>query len=309
MRVLELYAGIGGVAAAGAPVVAAIDHDESAHRTYTANFDHPAYRLNLVSVKAERLAAFEADVWWMSPPCQPFTVRGARRDVHDRRCESLLHVLEIVRELRPRVVLLENVPGFAGSLAHARVREALEGWSIAEGDWCASALGVPMERRRFYLVAVRLPSRPLADLVRPFGTATRSSSRPLADLEIPVQPLRPLSGYLDPVADPGMALDAAFLERFGGALHVVDADDPHAVATCFTGAYGHSPVYAGSYLRREGRLYRFSPSEIARLLGFPEGFVLPADVRRASKLLGNSLSVDMVRWVLECAGVPVSASL
>ncbi|MCB9677653.1 MAG: DNA cytosine methyltransferase [Alphaproteobacteria bacterium] len=275
-RVLELYAGIGGVAASGANVVAAIDHDEAAHRTYTASWAHPAHRLNLVSVRAERLAAFEADVWWMSPPCQPFTVRGARRDLDDRRCESLVHLLDVVRVVRPRALILENVPGFEGSQAHAAVREALDGYALHERDWCPSALGVPMERRRFYLVATAEPVEPT----------------------IPVLPLRPLAGFLDARPDPAMALDAGFLDRFGDALHVVDADDPRAVSACITGAYGRSPVYAGSYLRRDGGLYRFSPAEIARLMGFPAHLALPTDVRRATKLLGNSLSVDVVRWLL-----------
>lgn len=282
MGVLELYAGIGGVAAAGAPVVAAIDHDESAHATYRANFDHPAHRLNLVSVKAERLAAFGADVWWLSPPCQPFTVRGAKRDVHDRRCESLLHLLTVLPVVRPRVVFVENVPGFEGSIAHAKLRHALSGYAITEGIWCPTGLGVPMERRRFYLVAVRGPA-----------------------VELVMEPVRTsrLADHLDPVPDPAMQLGEDLLARFGDALHVVDADDPDAVAVCFTGAYGHSPVYAGSYLRREGVLYRFSPAEIARLMGFPEGFALPDDLRRATKLLGNALSVDVVRWLLRSAGV------
>ena len=284
MRVLELYAGIGGVAASGAPVVAAIDHDEAAHLSYTANFSHPAHRLNLVSVRAERLAAFGADVWWLSPPCQPFTVRGARRDVEDRRCESLLHLLEVLPQVRPKAVVVENVPGFEGSIAHARLREALAGYAIVEGSWCPSALGVPMMRRRFYLVA---------------------AARPVPS-QIPLLPLRPLSSYLDPEPDPRMRLSAEFLDRYREALHRVEADDPEAVAVCFTGAYGKSPVYAGSYLSREGELYRFSPAEIARLMGFPPGFVLPTDLRRASKLLGNSLSVDVVRWIFSGLSTAIS---
>ena len=78
MPVLELYAGIGGVAASGVPVVAAIDQDVYAHAVYTANFEHPAHRLNLVSVKPDRLRAFGADVWWMS---------------ERRRCRKMPYVL------------------------------------------------------------------------------------------------------------------------------------------------------------------------------------------------------------------------
>lgn len=278
MKVLELYAGIGGVAATGADVVAAIDHDPYAHAVYTRNFSHPALRLNLVSVKPDRLAAFHADVWWLSPPCQPFTIRGARRDVDDRRCESLLHLLTVIPKVRPRRLIVENVPGFEGSVAHARLRSTLSDYRIEEVEWCPSLFGVPVQRRRFFLLAS----------LDPFSLPEPSGER------------RPLAAYLDPSGAP---LPAA-LDRFRDAMHVVDADDPAAEAVCFTGAYGHSPVYAGSYLRQGGDVRLFTPREIARLHGFPEGFALHEDPRRATKQLGNCVSVDVARALLASFTTP-----
>lgn len=279
-RILELYAGIGGVAATGADVVAAIDHDVYAHTTYTANFDHPAHRINLVSIRPERLLRFGADAWWMSPPCQPFTVRGARRDVEDRRAESFLHLLGILEEHAPDTLFVENVPGFEGSVAHARLRHALRDHHTVEVEWCPSQLGYPVQRRRFYLVASRTP----------------------VQLTLPERPeRRALASFLDADVPAHCELEPAFLERYADALHVVDADDPEAEAVCFTGAYGRSPVYAGSYLRQDGRLRRFSPAEVARLQGLPEGFVLPGAPSRAYRLLGNSLAVPVVRRLLHCA--------
>lgn len=276
MRILELYAGIGGVAATGADVVAAIDHDEAAHRVYASTFAHPALRLNLASVRPNRLFGFGADVWWMSPPCQPYTVRGAQRDLEDRRAESLVHLLGVLAERRPWGVAVENVPGFLGSVAHARLRGVLAGMHVWEGLVCPSELGWPVERRRFYLVACE---EPLQD-----GVFARET--------------RPLAAFLDPAPDPALALDARFLDRFGGALHVVDAGDPSARAACFTSAYGRSPVYAGSYVRQDGVLRRFGPREIARLHGYPEHLALPEDLRRATKLVGNGLAVPVVAGLL-----------
>lgn len=272
MRVLELYAGIGGVSATGVDVVAAIDHDPYAHAVYAANFDHPAHRINLVSIREHRLAGFDADVWWMSPPCQPFTIRGARRDVEDPRCESLLHLLELIPRVRPRALILENVPGFEGSVAHARLRAATAGYHTLELEWCPTMLGLPVERRRFFFVASLDPLPEPAPQRRP----------------------RPLAAYLDPEGPPLPER----LERFREAFHVVDADDPNAVAVCFTGAYGNSPVYAGSYLRQHGEVRLFTPREIARLHGFGDDFRLHDEPKRAYRQLGNGVSVDVARELL-----------
>jgi site-specific DNA-cytosine methylase len=52
-------------------------------------------------------------------------------------------------------------------------------------------------------------------------------------------------------------------------------------------------------------LRRFSPREILRLLDFPEDYSLPPDMPRevAWRLVGNSVSVRAVRWVLSACGV------
>ncbi len=178
-------------------------------------------------------------------------------------------------------MIVENVPGFEGSIAHARLRHALRGHRLTEVEWCPSQLGLPVQRRRFYLVASRHGAQP----------------------RLPEPMSVPLSRFLDETPPDATWLDVAFLDRFGSALHVVDADDDTATACCFTGAYGNSPVYAGSYLRQGARLRRFSVAEIARLHGFGDGFRLPVDDARAYKLLGNSLSVDVVRVLLGSVGV------
>ena len=38
--------------------------------------------------RAEELAAFGADLWWLSPPCQPYSVRGRGRDLDDPRART-----------------------------------------------------------------------------------------------------------------------------------------------------------------------------------------------------------------------------
>lgn len=297
LRVLELYAGIGGCAAAlagAAHVVAAVDIDRRALAVYRRNFTHPSRVRTVEGLTAEDLAGFRADLWWLSPPCQPFTRRGKRRDEDDPRAMSLLLLMDRVEEVRPAYVALENVPGFSGSRCHARLVSTLDraGYVVREGVLCPTDLGLPNRRRRYYLIA--------------------SSRGPLPAWMPEAQPVRrrgTLRPYLDPELDPegggppppALRVDPEVVRRYEGALDVVDPNDPGAVTACFTAAYGRSPVRSGSYLALpDGGLRRFSPAEILRFLGFPVTYALPADLppERAWPLVGNSLSIPAVRRVL-----------
>lgn len=281
MRVLELFSGIGGCATAlsdRAEVVCAVDQNRYARQVYAHNFDHRVEAWNLATAKAERLAAFDADLWWMSPPCQPFTIRGKRLDVADRRCAPLLHLTGMLTSIGPRSLALENVPGFETSVMRKRLIEALEdaGYRWRERVLCPTELGIPMRRARYYLIASR---------------------DPLPDW-LPLRPHRRRveSFLLDP--EPWHYLSDEMQEKFRSKLPI--SDPVHAPwVGVFTSAYGKSPVYAGSYWRDSAGIRHFSPREGLRFLGFPEDYELPdLDFQRAWKLVGNSLSIDAVRIAL-----------
>lgn len=283
MRVLELFSGIGGCATAVdgiAEVVLAVDQDAAARATYSLRFDHPTSPRNLHHARPDWLAAVDAELWWMSPPCQPYTVRGKRQDLADRRSEALVRVIDAIAAAGPRHVALENVPGFEGSQAEARLLQVLDagGYHHYRGLLCPTALGVPAKRLRYYLVASKEPLAPRRLL--------------------PVTP-RPLRAWLDADPSDDLRVEDALIARYPHALHVVDPDDPLASAACFTGAYGRSPVHAGSYVPHAGGLRRLSAQEIASTLGFPP-ISFPGDVPRPKrwKLVGNALSVYAVRTVL-----------
>jgi site-specific DNA-cytosine methylase len=313
LRVLELYAGIGGVAAAldgAASIVGAVDINQPALAVYRRNFVHPALTRTIEGLSADELAGFRADLWWLSPPCQPFTRRGLGRDEDDPRAASLLALLDRIEELGaegPRYLALENVPGFQGSRCHARLAATLvrSGYRWREGCLCPTELGVPNRRRRYYLVASR------EDEVADWSPEASESDRRGT--------LRP---YLDAAPDldfdPALAVDPDLVRRYRHALDVVRADEPGAVTACFTAAYGRSPVRSGSYLALDGgpgssadepRLRRFSPAEVLRLLGFPGTVRLPPDLppEKTWPLAGNSLSVPAARRVLSV--IPELASL
>ncbi len=289
MRLLELYCGIGGCHAAlegRVQSVGAVDVNRQAASVYERN--HPNSRVTVADLRSfpvERLRRFEADLWWLSPPCQPFTRRGNQRDVEDPRCESFLALLPKLDSVRPARIGLENVPGFRRSEARRRLLVVLEeaGYEFREQLLCPHTLGWPNRRERYYLVA-QLGSLPSVE------APARVERRSLAE-------------FVDESwdRDPRLAVDDAVLSAYQGALDIVDRQDPHALAATFTSAYGRSHVRSGSYLRTRRGVRRFSPPEILALLGFPASWTLPPELSLAAawKLVGNSLSLPSVRSVLQ----------
>lgn len=90
-------------------------------------------------------------------PCQAFSVAGRRRGLMDERGRLMLEYVRAVRDLRPRWLLWENVPGVLsqdGGRAFGTLLGALEdcGYSLAWRVLDAQFFGVAQRRRRVFLV-------------------------------------------------------------------------------------------------------------------------------------------------------------
>jgi len=288
---LEFYCGIGGFAAACSTlplkIAAAFDQSETALQVYRQNFPrHPIFHTNLEQAEPEFLSGFEADFWWLSPPCQPYTIQGSRRDLDDPRACSFLRLLEIFPDTRqPAHFALENVAGFADSRARERVVELLDrhGYHVEERVLCPTEFGIPMRRPRYYLTASRLALKKIDQ--------AKATSRD-----------RALATYLDHHAsDSNLFLPEPTLARFHTGLRILHPEDDTAYTTCFTAGYGRKLMHAGSFLQDKNGVRCLSPAEIARLFGYGPDYCFPKDftLRKRWRLLGNSLSVDVVRHLLQ----------
>ncbi|MBA2663592.1 MAG: DNA cytosine methyltransferase [Bradymonadaceae bacterium] len=287
MPTLELYCGIGGFAAAAgdrARIVAAIDLSPHVLEIYRHNYpSHNARQAHLEHVAASKIAAYEAQMWWMSPPCQPYTTRGKQRDLDDHRAGSLPRMMRVLAAQLPDYLGMENVPGFVDSEAHTLVLETLDraGYTICERTLCPTELGIPARRERYYLLASRKGLR-----------------TPAAPIVVPTR----LVDLLEAHFDDELLVPEHILATHGPGMRLLDPwGEPDTVANTVTGAYGKTWQAAGAYLQLpDGRVRRFSPGELLRLLGFPKDFGFPADtpLRHRYKAVGNSLSVTAMREIL-----------
>jgi|SRR5579875_150006 len=175
---IDLFSGCGGLTLglrkAGFRVIGAIELDPLAAETYKMNHrsvrvweedirDVPAVRV----MRALNLARGELDLLAGCPPCQGFssmtTLNGKVRMRHPQN-HLVLDFLRFARQLLPKAIMLENVPGFARSQQFRVFRKGLRRlrykYEYAVLD--AANYGVPQRRKRFVLVGSRVSDVRLA---------------------------------------------------------------------------------------------------------------------------------------------------
>lgn len=86
-------------------------------------------------------------------PCQPWSVAGQRKGIDDERW-LWPAIADIIREVGPRIVFLENVPGLLNGGAGPVFGElASLGFDSEWGIFSASEVGAPHKRERVFILA------------------------------------------------------------------------------------------------------------------------------------------------------------
>jgi len=118
--VISLFSGAGGSALGyklgGFKELLGIDIDETACNTFQHNFLAPVWNRDIRTVEVTEVLQYlelevgQLDVLDSSPPCVGFSICG-RRDIGDKRNDLFLETVRFIEGLRPKVFLIENVPG------------------------------------------------------------------------------------------------------------------------------------------------------------------------------------------------------
>ncbi|HEY5815632.1 MAG TPA: DNA (cytosine-5-)-methyltransferase [Solirubrobacterales bacterium] len=172
-RFLDLFSGAGGLSLgfkwAGYDLIAAVDNDPSCIATLVANGVEPQRALQRdLSVPREFDAMLDEaaglndseDVEFLvgGPPCQGFSTAGKNR-MGDPRNRFIKTFLDAVVALKPRVVLMENVPALTfkrrrSTLDHLLAKLRGHGYTVDAAILHTEAYGVPQLRRRLFVQAV-----------------------------------------------------------------------------------------------------------------------------------------------------------
>lgn len=177
LTAVDLFSGAGGLSQglhdAGFEVVAAADHDPDACATHRLNFPDTTMVEGDLTAKANHAETIDAvgdrrlDLLAGGPPCQAFSqMRNHDRLIADPRNRLYREFVQILDELRPRALLLENVPGMdqlRGGAVRRQIEEDLSlrgDYTVISGVLDAADFGVPQRRPRLVFVGVENGSEP-----------------------------------------------------------------------------------------------------------------------------------------------------
>jgi DNA (cytosine-5)-methyltransferase 1 len=173
---VDLFAGAGGFSLAAqnceVTVIAAVELNKHACTTYRKNLvvnsTPRLYEANILDLEPDDLVAehfsngVECDILLGGPPCQGFSVHRINdAGVDDPRNLLVLRYFEYVSALRPKVFLMENVPGILWKrheffLKQLYVMGENAGYQMFSPSVIdARDFGVPQRRKRVFILGVR----------------------------------------------------------------------------------------------------------------------------------------------------------
>lgn len=208
IRVIEWFSGIGGWSfalkmiesknpAVSFDIVKAVDINTVANEVYEQNLHLKPLAKSIESLTDAFFDMNPADMWVMSPPCQPFT-RNHERAANDNRTQALDHIITVIRRAAsacrnnclPAYICLENVVGFENSVNCLEFLSTISdaGYNYQQFFLSPVQFGIPNERPRYFLLAAKqdnvgpaLPERSPSKIYTSLPAAEPYESRRLGD--------------------------------------------------------------------------------------------------------------------------------
>lgn len=168
-NVLDLFSGCGGFSygfqSAGFRVVLGVDNDKKALETFKLNHNDSETLLadlhlgSTIKQIVDAVSKTKIDVIIAGPPCQGFSLTGARKK-NDKRNKLFYSVFKVAEKLEPSAIIIENVPGLA-TLYNGHAKDAIleefrkldftESFKVLYGP----DYGVPQIRKRIFFVGLK----------------------------------------------------------------------------------------------------------------------------------------------------------
>ncbi|PTM58369.1 DNA cytosine methyltransferase [Desmospora activa] len=307
-KVISTFAGCGGSSLgyrlAAGKILLAVEWDDNAVATYKLNhpetdvFHGDVSKLSVDECLSRTgLSPGELDIFDGSPPCQGFSTAG-KRDFGDQRNQLFHEYVRLLRGLKPKVFVMENVAGMVKGkmkLLFAEILRELKacGYKVSARKLNAMYFGVPQNRERIIFVGVRDdlgidPSHPKPQ-TRPVSVKEAFKGLPIDK----TRTLKDIGYHLWQRLEPGQSFDKVHPKKHWFNAIKVDPHKPCNTVTKTVFVTGSSGLYHWEYPRV------LSIAELKRVASFPDDYQFAGDFKDQWARIGNCVPPLMMKAVAE----------
>jgi DNA (cytosine-5)-methyltransferase 1 len=308
---IDLFSGIGGFHQAlsyyGAKCVFASEWEPKCQEIYLHNYGIlPEGDIT----KIPESTIPKHDILCAGFPCQAFSISGKQLGFKDTRGTLFFDVARIANYHQPKILILENVKNFARH-DHGKTLQVVEntlteiGYNVFSQVLNASYFGVPQKRERIYILGFRKDLQvENFDFPQSYGKPTKLIDFCLADSEtkefiINRTDLK-LKKNIDLTTDifgnyPQKPIRIATINK-GGQGERIYHQNGHAITLS---AYGGGVGAKTGIYQINGIIRKLAPRECARIMGFPDSFIINENKNIAYQQFGNSVVVNVLKAILE----------
>lgn len=307
--VISTFAGAGGsslgYSMAGFRELLAVEWDNNAVETFKLNFhDVPVYHGDIAKLSVDEILSMtglqvgELDVFDGSPPCQGFSTAG-KRQLDDPRNQLFREYVRLLRGLKPKVFIMENVSGMVKGVMKLVFVEILKelkasGYKVSARLLNAMYFGVPQSRQRMIFVGVREdlgiePSHPGAETEVVTVRQAFNNIPDLLEVKHPTGEAKKIVDEMKQGEDGSVAfqrLNQTNVRRWFG-LKRLSFDTPSKTLV--------KSILSGQIHPTENRY--LSEAEIKRIGSFPDKYIMLGDLSIKWMRIGNSVPPLFMRSI------------
>lgn len=288
-KLVDMFCGCGGMSLgfqmAGFDVIASFDNWEPAIATYTSNFEHPVFSLDLSDSEAvlPTIQGLNPDIIIGGPPCQDFSIAG-KREFNGKRANLTLSYAQIVTGIKPNWFVMENVYNIQKSPIFNQALDIFSkaGYGLNVRVLDASYMGVPQARRRCFVIGKLGESDDFLNQI----IDEKLSKKPLTLREYLGDKLGTDFYYMHP--------------RSYKRRAVFSVDEPSAT---IRGVNRPMPAtysfHSGDKCNDSSKIKTLSSKERSYIQTFPEGFEFKGSSSQIEQQIGNAVPVNMARFIAE----------
>ncbi len=298
MRIIDLFAGIGGIRLGFESVsnhiqcVFSSEFNKYSVQTYQANFNNEKVYGDITQIDENTIP--EHDILLAGFPCQPFSQAGLKKGFDDTRGTLFFDIERILIAKRPKAFLLENVKRLrthdSGNTLKTIIKHLENiGYKIFYKVLSAKDFGLPQNRQRIYIIGF-LDSKVEFEFPEPTCMYTRVGDI----LDTKVDAKYTISDRLWAGHQRRKIENKKKGKGFGYGMVNRNSSYTNTISARYYKDGSEILIQQESKNPR-----KLTPREAARLQGFPDSFAIPVSDTQAYRQFGNSVAVKVVRSIAE----------